>query len=245
MRLVAPEKILFFVLLFLPAEQIFTQSLSQATESSNFLSAKMSFYEFGRRQLSWLAKHPELATEVVVTGSQLPYNQHNKQVTRNYRMNYPTLDIYSSAGVPIYFSDSSEVNVKVIDALPQVIPEPDLNPKYQVRPSLREVLAMVPGIPRSDWATPAQIDYIIFVVSENRTDVNASQATAKAVQQQNMNASGPKIELIEVPSAHPESDLEAARRRILANQAQDEAIERLKTRLNGSRIRVIEIRLEQ
>ncbi|WP_058189189.1 hypothetical protein [Terracidiphilus gabretensis] len=245
MRLVAPGKILFFVLLFLTAEQIFTQSPSQAAESPNFVSAKISLYEFGRRQSSWLTNHPELATEVVVTRSLLPYNQHDKNVNRNYRLSYPTLDIYSSAGVPLYFSDSSEENVKVIDALPQVIPEPDLNPKYQVRPSLREVLAMVPGILRSDWATPAQIDYTIFVVSFDRTNVSVSQATKKAVLQQNMNASGPKIRAIQEPCAHPEDGQKIALAHQAANQAQEDAVERLKARLNGARIRVIEVRLVQ
>jgi hypothetical protein len=246
MRLVTPARILFFVLLLLPAEEIFTQSTSQATESLNFVSVKMSSYEFASRQLQWLTKHPDLASPTI-TRSMLPYNQHDKSVSRMYQMSYPTLDIYSSAGVPVYFSDSSEENVKVIDALPQVIPEPDLNPKYQVRPLLREVLAMVPGIPRSDWATPAQIDYTIFVVSFDRTNVSVSQATKKAVQLQNMNASGPEIKAV----ADPSSKVDAAQQTaaveggILANQAQDDAIQRLKTRLNGSRIRVVEVHLEQ
>jgi hypothetical protein len=247
MKLTCPRIILVFVLLFLTAEQIFTQSPSQAAESPNFVSAKISLYEFGRRLSPWLTNHPELATEVVVTRSLLPYNQHDKNVNRNYRLSYPTLDIYSSAGVPLYFSDSSEVNVKVIDALPQVIPEPDLNPKYQVRPSLREALAMVPAIPRSDWATPAQaqIDYTIFVVCLDRTDVSPSEATKKAVLQQNMNASGPKIRAIQEPSAHPEDDQKIALAHQAANQAQEDAVQRLKARLNGSRIRVIEVHLEQ
>jgi hypothetical protein len=244
MRLVTLGKILFFVLLFLPAEQIFTQS-SQPTESLHFVSVKISIYEFGRRQLPWLANHPELATQVVVTRSQLPYNQHNKKVNRIYQATYPTLDIYSSAGVPLYFSDSSELNVKVIDALPQVIPEPDLNTGYKVRPSLREALSMIPGIPRSDWATPAQIDYTVFAVSLDPTDVNASPAQKKAIQQQKKRATDPRVEAIEVPSAHPEDDQKIALAKQAANQAQEEAIQRLKTRLNGSRIRVIEIRLEQ
>jgi hypothetical protein len=112
---------------------------------------------------------------------------------------------------------------------------------------LREVLAMVPGIPRSDWATPAQIDYTIFVVSFDRTNVSVSQATKKAVQLQNMNASGPEIKAV----ADPSSKVDAAQQTaaveggILANQAQDDAIQRLKTRLNGSRIRVVEVHLEQ
>ncbi len=247
MRLVTLGKILFFVLLFFPAEQIFTQSTSPAAESPNFVSVKISSYEFGRRELQWLMKHPELATQVVVTRGQLP---GNKQVSRSYQSTYPTLDIYSSAGVPLYFSDSSELNVKVIDALPQVIPEPDLNPKYKVRPSLREALSMIPDIPRNDLATPAQIDYTILAFILNRTgddplqskDVSANQAPKKAIQVQNMNASGPKIQVINVPSEHPDLVLEAARRNALANQAQEEAIQRLKTRLNGSRIRVIEVR---
>jgi len=244
MRLVTLGKILFFVLLFLPAEQIFTQSTSQPTDSLHFLSAKISSYEFARRQSPWLAKHPDLAAKVIITRSQLP---GNKQVSRIYWMTWPTLDIYSSAGVPLYFSDSSELNVKVIDALPQVIPEPDLNPRYKVRPSLREALSMIPDIPRSDWATPAQIDYTIFAVSLDPPDVNASQAQKKAIQREKKRAME-GVHAVAVPGSPPENAAQraaAAQRNALANQAQEEAIQRLKTRLNGSRIRVIEIRLEQ
>jgi len=79
-------------------------------------------------------------------------------------MTFPTLDIYSSAGESFYFNDSSDINVKLLDALPRVIPEQDLDPRYKARPSLREVLSMIPGIPRSDWATPAQFDYTIVAV---------------------------------------------------------------------------------
>jgi hypothetical protein len=246
MRLVSPGKILFFFLLFLPAKQTFTQATPQATESPNFVSAEISFREFAYRSWPWESKHPELAT-TVTTGSQL---QGNKQVAREFRMNFPTLDIYSSAGVPLYFSDSSEVNVKVIDALPQVLPEPDLNPRYEVRPSLREALSAIPSIPRNDWDTPAQIDYTIVAFIGSRTednplqskDVNASQAKNKVTQQQYMAADGRPIQVIELPP-NPHPDLEAARRRSLANQAQEQAMQRLKTRLNGSKIRVIEIHI--
>ncbi len=241
MQLVPPRKIMLLIFLFLPAEQIFTQSASQVAESPNFVSAKISSQDFERRQFPWLMKHPHLAT-TEVSKSQLHGNEH---VNRFYRLTYPTLDIYSSAGVPLYFNDSSELNVKTIDALPRAIPEPDLNPKDKVRPSLREALSMIPEIPRGDWMTPAQIDYTIVVVSVDRTDANTSQTSAKAAQPQILNGSGPKIHLVEVPSVHPDLDREAARRSALANQAQEEAIQRLKTRLNGSRIRVIDVRLEQ
>jgi hypothetical protein len=246
MRLVTPARILFFVLLLLPAEEIFTQSTSQVTESLNFVSVKMSSYEFASRQLQWLTKHPDLASHTI-TRSMLPYNQHDKSVSRMYQMSYPTLDIYSSAGVPLYFSDSPEVNVKVIDALPQVSPEPDLNPKYQVRPSMREALSMIPAISLGDRATPPQVDYTIFVVSADRTNLSSSQIKEKAIQQQNKNASGPRVEVVEVPSSKPDAAKSAAtaQRNALANQAQTDAIQRLKTRLQGSRIRVIELHLEQ
>jgi hypothetical protein len=241
MRLATPGKILFFVLLFLPVEQIFSQSASQATESPNFVSAEVSVHEFQRHQLSWFSEHPELATQV--TKGRVP---GDTSVTL-FKTTYPTLDIYSSAGVSFYFSDSSDVNVKVIDALPRVIPEPDLDPRYKARPSLREARSMIPGIPRSDWATPAQIDYTVFAVILNHTgdtpaqskDASASHAKNKAIYQQSMNG-GPSIRATVAPVS-PED----AQRNALANQAQDEAIQRLKTRLNGSRVRVIEIRVTE
>jgi hypothetical protein len=250
MRLATPEKILFFVLLFLPAERTFTQSASKVTESPNFVSAEVSFQEFGRRQVAWDSEHPELATQV--TKGRLP---GDRSVSREFKVTYPTLDIYSSAGVPLYFSDYAEASLKVIDALPQVIPEANLNPRYKLRPSLREALSMVPGIPRSDWATPSQIDYTVFAVMWNRAvdspvqpkDASAGHAKNKAIYVQNANGSGPAIEAIEAPVS-PEDAQRIARDKemnALANQAQDEAIQRLKTRLNGSRIRVIEIHLTQ
>ena len=254
MRLVTTTKILFFALLLLPAERIFTQSASQAPESPNFVSAEMSYNEFARRLAPWEIKHPDLFTKVT-TGSLI---EHNRQVARMYRTTFPTLDVYPSAGGSFYFSDSSDENVKVIDALPRVIPKPDLDPRYNARPSLREALSMVPAIPRSDWATPAQIDYTIVAVVRNRTgdnpaqpkDASAGHAKNKVIQVQTMNGSGPDIRVIEVPDP-PDSPDVAQRKALakeanaLANQAQDEAIQRLKARLNGSRIRVVEIRLTE
>lgn len=257
MRLATPGKILFFVLLFLPAEQTFTQSASQATESQNCVSAEMSFQEFSRGLAPWLRKHPELFTKVnsgsqVIARSQFP---HDQSVSRMYRMKFPTLDIYSSAGESFYYSDSSDINVKLLDALPRIIPEPDLDPRYKARPSLREVLSMIPGITRNDWTTPAQFEYTIVAVMMTYTgdtplqskDAGAGHAKNKAIYQQNMNGSGTSIRAIEVPDSPEEAQRKALANKANApaNQAQDEAIQRLKTRLNGSRIRVIEIHLTQ
>jgi hypothetical protein len=248
MRLRTPGKILFFVLLFLPVERTFTQSASQATQSPNFVNAEMSNQEFRRRLLPWEVNHPELATQVIK--GRLP---GDRGVNRIFKTTYPTLDMYSSTGVPLYFSEYAEASLKVIDELPLVIPEANLNPRYKLRPSLREALSMVPGIPRSDWATPAQIDYTIFAVILDHPPVqskddSAGHAKKKATYLQNVNGSGPAIEVIKATPDTPEVaqrkalDQEA---NALANQAQDEALQRLKTRLNGSRIRVIEVHLTQ
>jgi hypothetical protein len=98
-----------------------------------------------------------------------------------------------------------------------------------------------------DWPTPAHIDYTIFAVSLDRSDVNSSQAQKKAIQQQKMRAIDPRVQAVEDPSSKPDDAQRAAsaQRSALANQAQEEAIQQLKTRLNGSRIRVIEIHLER
>jgi hypothetical protein len=250
MRLATPGKILFFVLLLLPAERMFTQSAPQAPESQNFVSVEMSLNEFQRRLLPWLVNHPDLATPVVTKGQ---FTGEKKRVGQNFYINFPTLDIYSSAGVPLYFSDYAEAGLQVIDALPQVIPEANLDPKYKLRPSLREALSMVPGIPRKDWATPAQFDYTIFAIIQDHkpvqsTDASAGHAKKKATYQQNMNESGPDIEVIKAPPVSPEDaqrNALANQSYALANKAQDEALQRLKTRLNGSRIRVIELHLTQ
>ena len=251
MRLVAPGKIIIFVLQFLLAEQIFSQSPSQTPESSNFLSAEMSFDEFARRLAPWESKHPELFTKVI-SKSQIP---HDQQVNMIYRITFPTIDVYSSAGVSFYFGDSSDENVKVIDTLPRVIPKPDLDPSYNARPSMREALSMIPGIPPSDWGTPSQFDYTIVAVVRNRTgenpvqpkDARVGHAKNKAIELQNMNGSGPDIRVIETPVSPEDTQRIALAKSAsaLANQAQDEAIQRLKTRLNGSRIRVIEVHLMQ
>jgi hypothetical protein len=111
---------------------------------------------------------------------------------------------------------------------------------------------MVPGIPRSDWATPAQFDYTIFAVIPDHhpvqsKDGSAGHAKKKATYQQDMNGSGPAIQVIEAPVSPEDAQRIALDKEAnaLANQAQDEALQRLKTRLNGSRIRVIEIHLTQ
>ena|ERR1700679_4152782 len=251
MRLDTPGKILFFVLLFLPVERTFTQSASQAEESPNFVSAEMSLQEFQRRKLPWDVNHLELATQVIK--GRLP---GDRSVSRIFKETFPTLDIYSSAGVPLYFSEYAEASLKVIDALPLGIPEANLNPRYKLRPSLREALSMVPGIPRSDWATPGQFDYTIVAVIVTHTgdtplqskDDSAGHAKKKATQQQNINLGGADIEVIKAPPDPPEVAQRKALDReanALANKAQDEALQRLETRLNGSRVRVIEVHLTQ
>jgi hypothetical protein len=251
MLLATARNISCLVLLFLPAEY-FSESTSQAKENPNFMSAEMSLQEFGRRLVPWESKHPELFSKDT-TQAPVPQGQSIRLI---YRISYPTLDIYSAAGVPFYYSDSSDVNVKVIDALPRVIPEPDLDPRYKARPSLREALSMIPGIPRSDWATPAQIDYTIVAVILDRTGANPSQPEDASVSHAkknvtyvpDMDGSGREIRVIQVPGPPDPPDVAkkkalARAANALANQAQDEAIQRLKTRLNGSRIRVIEVHL--
>lgn len=239
MRPTAPVKTLFLALLFLPAQSILSQS-SQPAPNPNFLSAKIPAYEYESRDFQWLMRHPDLAT-TFVTRSQLGGNEG---IDRAYRVTFPTLDIYSSAGVPVYFSDSSQVNLKIIDALPQSLPQPDLNPRYKVRPSLRKALSMVPGIPRTEWATPPQIDYTILSISLELPGADETPAQRKAIQRQRKRATY-GIKVIHTPD--PDPDPEATRRSALANQAanlaQEKAIQQLKTRLKGSRIRVIDVRL--
>ncbi len=80
-------------------------------------------------------------------------------------------------------------------------------------------------------------------------DASAGHAKNKAVQVQNMNGSGPdiRVRVTEVPDSPDlaQKNALAIQASALANQAQDEAIQRLKTRLNGSRIRVVEILLTE
>lgn len=238
MRLATLGKILFFALLFLPAKQIFSQS-SQPITNPNFLSVKTSFYEYSWRDFRWLKRHPDLATTVV---TRLRFSE-NQTVDRGYRMDFPTLDIYSSAGLPLYFSDSPQVNLKVIDALPQALPKPNLNPRYKVRPSLRKALSMIPAIPRKDWPTPPQIDYTILSISLDPPNPNASPAQKKAILRQKKRATE-GVHVIQSPDPHPKETQKLDRANQAANKAQEKAIQRLESRLKGSRIRVIEVRLQ-
>lgn len=246
MRLATLGKLLFLVLPFLTAQQILGQS-SPPAQNPNFLTAKIPSYEYESRDFQWLRRHPDLATTVVTTSR----FSGNETVNREYRMNFPTLDIYSSTGVPLYFSDASQLNLQVIDALPQALPKPNLNPRYKVRPSLRQALSMVPEIPRRDWATPPQIDYTILSISLDPPDPNASPSQRKALQRQKERAmyqgTGPEpdVRVIHVPDPHPEETKKLWLENQAANLAQEKALQQLKARLKGSRIRVIEVRLEQ
>lgn len=248
MRPATPVKTLFLTLLFLPAQSILSQS-SQPAPNPNFLGIKIPAYEYKSRDFQWLMRHPDLAT-TFVTRSQFGGNEG---VDRAYRVTFPTLDIYSSAGVPVYFRDSSQVNLKVIDALPQSLPQPDLNPRYKVRPSLRKALSMVPGIPRTEWATPPQIDYTILSISLELPGADETPAQRKAIQRQKKRAMDPwtysgtgpvvHVRIIHVPDPHPEETKRLALANQAANLAQEKAIQQLKSRLKGSRIRVIDVRL--
>lgn len=246
MRLVTAGKALFLALVFLPVQSVLSQP-PQPAPKLNFLTAKIPSYEFESHQFQWLMRHPNLAT-TVVTRSRF---SGNETVNREYRTGYPTLDIYSSAGVPIYFSDASQLNLQMIHALPQALPKPNLNPRYKVRPSLRKALSMVPEIPRHDWATPPQIEYTILSITLDPPDPNESPAQKKAFQRQKERAmyqgTGPEpdVRVIHIPDPHPELTKKLRLENQAANLAQEKALQQLKTRLKGTGIRVIEVRLEQ
>jgi hypothetical protein len=182
------ESLVLLCLLFL-AGPLVSQSLHAKASSANVVSVNAAVGELLDGYLGWTHKHPELRPG---SGSKLA--QPGK-AGAPYRILWPTLDIYSATGASLYHGNDSEGNVKVVRALPQLLPKTDA---MQIRPTLEEAEAMFPELSHERMPSSARIKYTVFVVNYAKRP---------------------------------------------ACNAQDEAIQQLKKRVAGSRIRVVEVRI--
>ena len=111
--------LILFILLHFPTH---SQSGKQ-TQANNDFVANASVEELATGYLDWFSRQPD-------TGGD----------SKPHRMEMPTLDIYSPAGVSLYFGDNSAANAAILRKLPQDLPK---QPTSVARPSLSEAIDML------------------------------------------------------------------------------------------------------
>ncbi len=183
------HKLLMVTLAFAPVSLLSSASHVSVSRTTNVISVQAQAKELAQGYLSWLHKHPELRPG---SGSKLA--QEGKSGDP-YNIAWPTLDIYSRTGVSIFHGNDSDVNVKIIQRLPRVVPPPD-NSQAAKRPTLLDAIAMFPEVPQNSSFPPAHVQYTVFVITY--TDRPACAAQDQAVQALKKRVDGSQIRIIEV-----------------------------------------------
>lgn len=172
------------------ARPVFSQSTTAQVNTANVVSIEASSKELAQGYLAWLHKHPEFRPG---SGSKLA---QSGKAGDSYKILWPTLDIYSTAGISIYHSNDSEKNVRIIHALPQISPKFGVTPGNHSRPTLDEAKAMFPEFSHIAIPFSAHIRYTLFVI--NYAQRPACKAQDAAMQQLKKRVNGSQIRIIEV-----------------------------------------------
>jgi len=179
---------LIYVLL-IPTLLFGVDSYSQNNKFANVLSVSAQAKELAQGYLAWLHQHPELRAG---SGSNLA---QSGKAGDPYKILWPTLDIYSRAGLSFFHGNDSDTNIKIIQHLPHQVPLPDPMTARR-RPTLEEALAMFPEIPSRAGNPPAQIKYTVFVI--NYADRPSCAAQDQAIRALKKRVAGSQIRIIEV-----------------------------------------------
>jgi hypothetical protein len=176
-------------LLLIPALLFGVDSYSQNNQIANVLSVSAQAKELAQGYLAWLHQHPELRAG---SGSNLA---QSGKAGDPYKILWPTLDIYSRAGLSLFHGNDSDTNIKIIQHLPHQVPLPDPLIARR-RPTLEEALAMFPEIPSRAGIPPAHIKYTVFVI--NYADRPSCAAQDQAIRVLKKRVAGSQIRIIEV-----------------------------------------------
>jgi hypothetical protein len=184
------------------AGPVFSQSVLANVDGANVVSVKGSNGELGHGYLEWIGKHPgamqESRREAVRNGPPLSGHPAAPKITTIHEILWPRLDIYSAAGVSVYYGNVSEENVRVIDALPQVLPDTVVTPGGPLRPTLHEACSMFHQLKCGGKHAPAQIDYTVFVIYYARAGNHACEDQDAAIQRLKKRVEGSRIRIVEV-----------------------------------------------
>lgn len=156
----------------------------------NIVTVSAPSVELAAGYLRWLHLHPDRRP-----GSGSPLSQPGGAAGTAYQIKWPSLDIYSRNGDPLYHSNDSAMNIAVISHLPLTAPHLDQSSAKE-RPSLQETVTMFHEIPASALDIPPSIHYVIVVIDYSARPACAAQN--QAIQELKKRIAGSVYRLIEV-----------------------------------------------
>lgn len=172
-----------------PTFQSGVKPTTSSAYTSNVVSVNAPSTELAQGYLAWLHKHPELRPG---SGSKLA---QGGKAGDPYKILWPTLDIYSAAGVSIFHGNDAEENNRIIKRLPTNLPQADAI-QGSMRPTLDEAMAMFPEFSKDAIKLPARARYTVFVITNE--DRPACSAQDQAVQELKKRVRGSQVRIVEV-----------------------------------------------
>lgn len=164
----------FILLLRFP---IHGQSSGKQTQETNDFIVSVSVEELATGYLDWISRQPDAGGD-----------------SKPHRVEMPTLDIYSPAGVSLYFGADSAANAAIIRKLPQEFPKQSTSVK---RPSLSEAIDMFQELKSQKEKILSGQRYTVFVVTYPNWDHCKEQNEAMA-QLRERRQQMPNIRIVEV-----------------------------------------------
>jgi len=166
--------LILFVLLRFPTHG---QSSGKQSQANNDFIANASVEELATGYLDWVSRQPD-------TGGD----------SKPHRMEMPTLDIYSPAGVSLYFGANSAANAATIRKLSQELPKQASSP---ARPSLREAIDMFHELKSQKEKILSGQRYTVFAITYPNWD-HCKEQNEAIVQLREHRQQMPNIQIVEV-----------------------------------------------
>jgi len=166
--------IAFVLLLRLPTQ---SQSSGKQTQANNDFVANASVEELATGYLDWISRQPNSGGD-----------------SKPHKMEMPTLDVYSPAGVLLYFGANSAANAAIIRKLPQDLPKQTAS---ETRPSLSEAIDMFHELKTQKDKILSGQRYTIFAVTYPNWD-HCKEQNEAMTQLRERKQQMPNIRIVEV-----------------------------------------------
>ena len=176
--------------------QIIAQSANTNANSTNVVSVTGSGSELGHGYLAWTINHPGAQQESVRVVKAVPLS--GQRTTTISSILWPRMDIYSAAGVSIYYGSNSAQNVNIIDALPHELPTINTTSGRPTRPTLKEACSMFHALRCGGKHDSPQFDYTVFVINKTRAGFHDCEEQDAAIQRLKQRVEGTRIRIVEV-----------------------------------------------
>lgn len=130
---------------------------TRLTSAPTVVTVKAPIQQFLEGFVHWLHQHPAAAHLAQSPASGPP--------THIGMVMLPSVDLYSPAGVSIYYTSGSKENLKFIHALPGSIRQVEREKKQKVRPTLKEAMEMIPELKPYEAAVLAKKEYAVLALT--------------------------------------------------------------------------------